>query len=76
MAEDIIMKCGIITVYNSENSGSFLQAYAMSCVIKNIGHDVVFVHQGFKGHSSMLPRYLKIVETIRGIIEKDSSVKS
>ena len=55
------MKCGIVTVFNSENCGSFLQAYAMSCAIKNIGHDAAVVRQGFKGHSSTFRRYLKNV---------------
>ena len=55
------MKYGIVTVYNSENCGSFLQAYAMSCAIKNLGHEAAFVRQGFKGHSSTLPEHLKKV---------------
>lgn len=63
------MKCGIITVYNSENSGSFLQAYAMSRALKAMGHDAVFMRQGFKGHSSTLPVHLKNVA--KSILKSD-----
>ena len=63
------MKCGIITVYNSENSGSFLQAYAMSRAIKNLGHNAAFVRQGFKGHSSTLPIHLKNV--LKSLMKRD-----
>ena len=53
------MKCGIVTVYNSENCGSFLQAYALSQYLKKNDIDAVVVRQGFKGHSSTLRMYLK-----------------
>lgn len=52
------MRCGIVTVYNSENCGSFLQAYAMSRALKKNGAEPVIVRQGFTGHSSTLPVYL------------------
>ena len=52
------MRCGIVTVYNSENCGSFLQAYALSQYLKKNGKDAVVVRQGFRGHSSTLPVYL------------------
>lgn len=59
------MKCGIITVYNSENCGSFLQAYAMSRTLKNQGHEVVFVRNNLSGHSSTLKVFLtKEIKTI------------
>lgn len=58
MQGDITVKCGVVTVYNSENCGSFLQAYAMTRVLKNNGAEAVVVRQGFKGHSSTLPVYL------------------
>lgn len=63
------MKCGIITVYNSENSGSFLQAYAMSHVIQNMGHEAVFIRQGFKGHSSTLRRHT--INVIKSMINRN-----
>lgn len=37
------MKVGIITVYNSENCGSFLQAYSIFSFIKEIGHEPYFL---------------------------------
>lgn len=37
------MKVGIITVFYTENYGSVLQAYALSEVIKDMGHEVVFI---------------------------------
>lgn len=63
------MKCGIVTVYNSENSGSFLQAYAMSRAIKTVGHKAMFIRQGFRGHCSTLSTYLKKI--IRPLMKGD-----
>lgn len=37
------MKIGVVTVYNSCNCGSFLQAYAMLKVLEDAGNDVVFL---------------------------------
>lgn len=37
------MKIGIITVQDSANYGSYLQAYAMQRVLINMGHDVTFI---------------------------------
>jgi hypothetical protein len=34
------MKVGIITIYDAFNYGSYLQAYAMQNVLKNLGHQV------------------------------------
>lgn len=53
------MKCGIVTVYNSINCGSFLQAYALACAVKKMGSEAVMIHQCFKGHSSTLKRHLR-----------------
>lgn len=36
------MKIGIVTVYNSQNCGSFLQAYALFKFVDNMGYDVAF----------------------------------
>ena len=36
------MKIGIVTVYNSDNCGSFLQAYAMKCICERGDNEVVF----------------------------------
>lgn len=53
------MKCGIVTVYNSENCGSYLQAYALSKTLKNNGHESAFVLLKFKEHSITRKNYLK-----------------
>lgn len=37
------MKVGIVTVYDSNNFGSYLQAYALKKVIENLGHNVQFI---------------------------------
>ena len=37
------MKIGIITVYNSENCGSFLQAYSLFSYLKENGHEPFFL---------------------------------
>lgn len=46
------MKCGIVTVYNSENAGSFLQAMALQKALQSMGHDAVCVYQSFSDHSA------------------------
>ena len=37
------MKVGILTVYDSNNFGSYLQAYALKKVIEEMGHSVKFI---------------------------------
>lgn len=37
------MKIGIVTVQDSNNFGSFLQAYALQAVLQKLGHEVVFI---------------------------------
>ncbi len=39
----------IVTVYNSENCGSFLQAWALSDVLEGMGYRAVFLKRGTKG---------------------------
>lgn len=53
------MKCGIVTVYNSENCGSYLQGYAMAQFLQKNGHDVVLIRQNFSDHSASRKNYLK-----------------
>lgn len=50
------MKILIVTVYNSHNSGSFLQAYAMMSVLKEMGHNVQFLKREIKGSSHDIKR--------------------
>lgn len=45
------MKCGIVTVYNSENCGSFLQAYALMKSVESLGHEAYFPEHSFYDHS-------------------------
>ena len=51
------MNICIVTVYNTENCGSFWQAYSLANVISEMGHNVSFLYrdlkgtvQSFKGH--------------------------
>lgn len=53
------MKCGIVTVYNSENCGSFLQGYAMAQFLRKNGHEAVMVRQNFADHSASRSKFLK-----------------
>jgi hypothetical protein len=54
------MKICIITVYNSLNCGSFLQAYALMKILQEKGHDVVFLKTGVKKPG---------IETIKEIVK-------
>ena len=51
------MKCGIVTVYNSENCGSYLQGYAMAKFLQKNGHEAVFIRQNFGDHSASRRNY-------------------
>ena len=60
------MKIGIVTVYNSYNCGSFLQAYALRKTLEQQGHKAVFVkrnvHKSNKFYSRAIlsvKRFLK-----------------
>lgn len=48
----------VVTVYNSENCGSFLQAYAMQKVLKEWGYDVLFYYRKAKGTSHELKPHI------------------
>lgn len=59
------MKCGIVTVYNSENCGSYLQGYAMAKFLQKNGHEAVFIRQDFSDHSASRKNYLtKLTKTL------------
>lgn len=45
------MKLLIVTVYNSHNSGSFLQAFALLRELQKAGHEVAFLERPVKGTS-------------------------
>lgn len=48
------MKIGVVTVQDSNNFGSFLQAYALQTVLKGMGHEVVFVRSRSKEYIKRL----------------------
>lgn len=55
------MKICIVTVYNSENCGSFLQAYALGKTLKGLGHEVVY----FKRKRGMAPpNWIKVIKSV------------
>jgi len=55
------MKCEIVTVYNSENCGSFLQAFALSQALKKLKHETMFIRQNFSDHSASVRNYIKSI---------------
>ena len=64
------MKIGIITVYNSYNCGSFLQAYALYRALKAKKHDVYFVKNDFLKNTDKL--YFKLLQAIKYILKRDA----
>lgn len=55
------MRVGIVTVYNSINSGSYWQAYALGEVIKRFGHEVVYIKRPISGSSASKLRQIKVI---------------
>lgn len=53
------LKALIVTVYNSENCGSFLQAIAMQTILQKKGFDVSFYHRSTKGTSRSFYKFLR-----------------
>lgn len=53
------MKILIVTVYNSENCGSYLQAFALSEFLKAQGHEVAFLKRQTKGTSHDFREHFK-----------------
>lgn len=43
MKREISVKIGVVTVYKSQNCGSYLQAWAMQTVLQELGHEVYFL---------------------------------
>lgn len=48
------MKIGIVTVQDSNNFGSFLQAYALETVLREMGHEVMFIRSRSKEYIKRL----------------------
>ncbi len=62
------MKVGIVTVYNTPNCGSFLQAYALQKVLQQKGHEVYFI----KNVMSQKRRwYYRFPQTVKYILKGD-----
>lgn len=53
------MNICIITVYNSENCGSFLQAYALKAALEKLGHTVYFFNRNNKDTSHSLKLHIE-----------------
>lgn len=54
-------KAIIVTVHNSENCGSFLQAFAMQKILQKIGYDVAFLFRDTKNTSHSKTRCLSSI---------------
>ena len=57
----IDLKVCIVTVYDSINSGSFWQAYALGKVLEGLGHEVCYYKRRKKGASSSPSKQMKQV---------------
>lgn len=55
------MKVCIVTVYNSENCGSFLQAYALGKKIEELGHEVSYLKRDIKGTGASSIAVMKVI---------------
>lgn len=53
------MKIGVVTVQDSNNFGSFLQAYALHTVLQDMGHEVVFIRSRSKEYIKRLFYHVK-----------------
>lgn len=53
------MKIAIVTVYNTENCGSFLQAYALRRTLEKLGNEVYFLYRDLKGTPNTFKTFLK-----------------
>lgn len=53
------MKIAIVTVYNTENCGSFLQAYALRRTLEKLGNEVYYLYRDLKDTSNSLKNSLK-----------------
>ncbi len=65
------MKIGIVTVYNSYNCGSYLQAYALKKTLEKMGHQVVFVKRDvYKTNKLPYRMMLSAKRMLRGNIKR------
>lgn len=58
-------KIVIVTVYNSENCGSFFQAYAMQTILERCGFEVAFLQRDTSGTShAFVPHLISAIKRI------------
>lgn len=74
------MKIGIVTVPDSANFGSFLQAYALETVLKSWGNDVVFIRTREKEYLKKLyvnwrPRKYDLIHFVQFIKKNLNGIK-
>lgn len=62
------MKICIVTVYNSVNCGSYLQAMALKKALENQGHEVSFLKTGARKNTSVIKGSL--VQILKGKVKK------
>ena len=60
------MRIGLLTIFNADNSGATLQAYATIKALESLGHDVTLINydishpeQSFIGNVLLYPKHLK-----------------
>lgn len=61
------MNIGIVTVYNIENCGSCLQAFALSNIIENMGHEVSFIKLSKRGTTHTISHH--VIESMKRIVK-------
>ena len=61
------MRICIVTVYDSINSGSYWQAFALGKIIKDLGHEVYYYKRNRKGASSSV---IVQAKRIAGLVKK------
>ena len=64
------MKIGIVTVYNTYNCGSFLQAYALHRILKQKGHNVQFLKRKTRMKNRLL--YIFPYTIYRSLLKGDN----
>lgn len=67
------MKVSVITILDNTNFGTYLQALALSCIIKTLGHEPEIVHyirpsMTSVGHIKMIFKDLGVLHGFKGII--------
>lgn len=56
------MRIGIVTIYNSQNCGSFLQTYALLGFLKNQNHDVIIIRNHINFQNRFIYRLMLAIK--------------